>query len=130
MFGEASPVQPGAVPLVTLKSVPGIICAEGDHDAVAGDFGNDRSGRDRKGKRVAVNGAALWTAKIEHARVNDERIDIDAELKHRAFHGHAVSGTEADSVQLVDGHRADADGNSGLLDRRDQLYAPFVPEKF
>ena len=81
VFRQPRFVKRRAIALVQLETVARVFLPERDHHAVAGHFGDDRGRRDRRRQRVAIDGTALRIAQIEHAGVDDERVDVDIELK-------------------------------------------------
>src|SRR5215217_6874512 len=116
VFRQPCFVECRAIALVQLESVAWIFPPEGNHDAVACHFGDDGGRRDRRRQRVAVDGTALRTAQIEHAGVDDERVDVNVEVENGALHRHPVGWTETNGVDLRHRYDANPDGDRSLLD--------------
>ena len=111
LAGEGVQVLGGAVAFVTAEAVVGVEVVEGEHHAVAGDFGDDGGGGDGKGEGVAVDDAVMREGHFGKSEGVDEGVlGGGSEGGEGARHGEAAGGGDAQGVDPVGGKGADADG--------------------
>jgi hypothetical protein len=112
----------GAVSLIDIEPVFGVLPRKRTHQVISGDFGQYRCGCNGRNLGIATDDGSLCGSQPHWESVNDDVICLRVQGLDSLSHSLFGCLRNADSVHLIRGDMGDMPGEGDLLDLHSDLY--------